>query len=66
MGSKRVFIHGTGFSKQAGMPLAVEMIPPLTHLFGESYARYDTTSMKAGISKVLPNLSPYETGIYPK
>jgi hypothetical protein len=35
----------------------MEITPLLTHLFGKSFARYETTSMKARISKVLPNLS---------
>lgn len=39
------------------MPLTMEIIPPLTYLFREHYARYDMTSMKAIISKVAPNLS---------
>jgi len=35
MGSKRVFILGAGFSKQAGMPLATELTPLLRRKFEE-------------------------------
>ena len=46
MDSKRVFILRTDFSKQAGMPLTMEMTPLSMHLLGESYARYDRALMR--------------------
>ena len=35
MSAKRVFILGAGFSKQAGMPLAIELTPLIINKFKE-------------------------------